>query len=126
MTNSSPQKEAAVAFLHLVSRGEIADAYNRFVASYMKHHNMFTRAGVSELKKGMEENHTTFPEKQLEVQHVIEENDLVVVHSKMKLSKDMEEMALVQIFRFQNDKIVEMWDIGQGAPKEIINTDGMF
>jgi predicted SnoaL-like aldol condensation-catalyzing enzyme len=33
---------------------------------------------------------------------------------------------LVRIFRFEGDRIVELWDVGQQAPKNSPNDNGVF
>jgi predicted SnoaL-like aldol condensation-catalyzing enzyme len=35
-------------------------------------------------------------------------------------------MAVMHIFRFEGDKIAELWDFGQEAPKDMPNENGMF
>jgi predicted SnoaL-like aldol condensation-catalyzing enzyme len=75
---------------------------------------------------GMEENEKRFPGKLLEIRHQLEEGDLVATHSRLRLSPDRPEMAVVHIVRFVNDKIVEMWDVGQEIPQDSPNENGLF
>ena len=35
-------------------------------------------------------------------------------------------IAVVHIFRFEGDRIAELWDVGQPVPAENPNADGMF
>jgi predicted SnoaL-like aldol condensation-catalyzing enzyme len=35
-------------------------------------------------------------------------------------------IAAVHLFRFQGDRIVEMWDCGQPVPADSLNKNGMF
>ena len=44
--------------------------------------------------------------------NIIQEGEKIVVLSHMKPSPDNVGFALVHMFLFNNDKIVEMWDIG--------------
>ena len=39
---------------------------------------------------------------------------------------DMPELALVHIFRFEGHRVAELWDIGQAAPDNSPNENGMF
>ncbi len=73
----------------------------------------------------MKESAITMPNKVLEVQRAVQEGDLVAVHSKVTINPDMQ-MALVHIFRFSKDRIVELWDIEQQVPKDSPNEFGMF
>src|SRR6266571_5459493 len=65
------------------------------------------------LKAGMAEAAGKFPDTTLEVQHVLETDDLVAVHSRVQHALDTPAIAVVHIFRFEGDRIAELWDIGQ-------------
>ena len=104
-------KQAAVEFLQLVVAGHIDEGYKRFVDMNGKHHNVFFPAGFGALKKAMAENHVELPNKQFTPINVIADGDFVAVHSHLVLQKSDQEMAVVHIFRFHGDKIVEMWDV---------------
>lgn len=73
----------------------------------------------------MKENEKQFPNKVYEIKHVLGDGEYIVVHGLIKLSEDMQ-VAVVHILRFEKGKIIEMWDIGQQIPKDIVNEDGMF
>ena len=34
--------------------------------------------------------------------------------------------AIIHIFRFQDNQIVEMWDVGQAVPEDSPNENGVF
>ena len=55
-----------------------------------------------------------------------EDENLVAVHSHLKQSPADIGFAVVHILKFKDDKIVELWDLGQPIPKETINENGMF
>jgi len=50
----------------------------------------------------------------------------VAVHSRAQLNVSAPEIALIHIFRFENNKIAELWDFGQAVPSDIVNENGMF
>lgn len=58
----------------------------------------------------MQNNHGAFPDKQFTIDMMIEENDLVMTYSLMKFTPDHAGLRVVHICRFENDKIVELWD----------------
>ena len=120
------RKQAAVEFLQLVVAGEIEKAYQKYVDFGGKHHNPYFPAGFPALQKAMMENHVQFPNKQLKVKHVLGDNDLVIVHSHLILNTSETGMIVAHLFRFQGDKIVEMWDMGQQIPADSPNKDGAF
>jgi predicted SnoaL-like aldol condensation-catalyzing enzyme len=133
------RKQAAVQFFQLVVAGRIDEAYQKHVDMQGKHHNPFFPAGFPALQKAMIENHGQFPNKRLIVKlvparrsaafrhaGVLGDGDLVAVHSHLVLRAGEEGMTVVHLFRFQGDRIVEMWDCGQPLPTDSPNKDGAF
>lgn len=123
---TSDHKQAALQFLEMTITGKIDEAYQKYVAPDGKHHNPYFPAGFPALREGMKESHVKFPLKQLTVQHVLADGDLVAVHSHIVLSAGGADMAVMHLFRFQDEKIVELWDLGQPVPPDSPNQDGMF
>jgi predicted SnoaL-like aldol condensation-catalyzing enzyme len=120
------RKHAAVQFLQMVVAGDIEEAYRKYVDMKGKHHNFFFPAGFPALQKAMIENHDQFPNKQLLVKNFLEDGDLVAVHSRLILDEAENDMAVFHLFRFKDNRIVEMWDIGNTIPEDSPNTDGAF
>ena len=120
------RKDIATTFLRMASSGEVREAFERHVSPQFRHHNPYFRGDAKTLAKGMEENAKQNPDKALDVEHALEDGDLVAVHSRVRLKPAAQEMALVHIFRFVGDRIVELWDIGQPVPADSPNENGMF
>jgi len=125
-SQTEARRQAAKQFLELVVAGEIDEAYQRHVDLSGKHHNPFFAEGFPALKKAMIENHVQFPNKQLLVKNVLNDGYLVAVHSQIVLRPGEPGVATVHLFRFDGDKIVEMWDVGQPVPRDCPNHDGAF
>ena len=119
-------KENAVSFLEMAARGNVSEAYSKFVGFDFRHHNAFFEGTAQALQAGMEENAGQNPTKVFEIKRVIAEGDLVVTHSHVRQKPGDLGAAVVHIFRFENGKIVELWDLGQPIPAESINKNGMF
>ena len=64
--------------------------------------------------------------KVLDVKCALEDGDLVAVHSHVRLRATEPGFAAVHIFRFEDDRIIEMWDVVQAVPEESPNANGMF
>ncbi|UGQ29768.1 nuclear transport factor 2 family protein [Acinetobacter calcoaceticus] len=121
------QKQIAVRFLELAAAGEVDEAYSNYTALNFKHHNPYYAGDATSLKEGMRESAAETPNKFFEVQHVIEDGDLVAVHSKIEMQMNgLTTLAVVHICRFENGKIAEFWDIGQIQPDPLVNENGMF
>lgn len=112
--------------MKLVAANKVAEAYEKYVAPGFRHHNAYYPGDAASLQKGMQESAERFPNKRFDIQRAVEEGDVVMVHSRMLLQPGMPEAALVHIFRFENDRIAELWDICQMEPDDIVNTLGMF
>lgn len=124
--DTEARKQAAVQFLQLVEKGEIERAYQQYVDMRGKHHNPYFPAGFPALKQAMIENQVQFPNKQITVKNVIGDGDLAMVHSHIVPALGAKGVAAVHIFRFEGDRIVELWDCGQPVPDDSPNQDGMF
>lgn len=124
--NENSNKELAVQFLRLISSGKVDEAYDRFVSPTGKHHSPHFAAGFDALKAAMKENYSQFPEKKADIKHVVGDDDMVAVHSHVVLTPGDPGFAIVHLFRFENGKIVELWDFTQHAPADSPNIDGLF
>jgi predicted SnoaL-like aldol condensation-catalyzing enzyme len=129
MTNKTSlqiQKERALDFLNMVVAGNIDEAYNTYINMHGKHHNLYYSAEFTSLKRGMKENHAQFPNKRLMVNNVLGDGNMVAIHSHIVMTEGEPGISVVHIFRFENGRIVEMWDIGQPIPIKSPNRIGAF
>jgi predicted SnoaL-like aldol condensation-catalyzing enzyme len=120
------KKEIAEDFLGLASKGKSRQAFELYVNDNFKHHNAYFKGDRQTLMVAMEENASKNPNKTFEIQRTLEDGDLVAVHSRVQLSQGDIELAVIHIFKFEQDKIVELWDFGQPVPVDIVNENGMF
>ena len=123
---SVSRKDIAVAFLWSAASGKVLEAYQNYIAPGFKHHNPYFRGDADSLMKGMEEAAVKNPNKVLEVQRALEDGDFVAVHSRVQQKPGDVGAAVVHIFRFEGDRIVELWDMGQLVPENSPNQNGMF
>jgi predicted SnoaL-like aldol condensation-catalyzing enzyme len=124
--NGHSLKDAAIEFLTLVASGNVSEAYERHIAAGFRHHNPYFHGDAASLKEGMQANATRNPNKVLEVQRALQDGDQVAVFSRVRQHPDDRGGAVVHIFRFQENRIAELWDIGQPVPDNSINENGMF
>ncbi|RIX50213.1 nuclear transport factor 2 family protein [Paenibacillus nanensis] len=119
-------KENAVSFLQMVASGEVREAYRKYMAPDLVHHNAFFPGDAVSLMLAMEENAAKNPHKIVDVKQAIEEGEKVVVHSHVKQNEADLGAAVIHIFRFQDGLIVELWDVGQPIPENSPNKNGAF
>ncbi|KAF2517025.1 nuclear transport factor 2 family protein [Flavobacterium foetidum] len=120
------RKEIARNFLKLAASGHSHEAFRLHVSPKFKHHNSHFKGDAETLMLAMEESARTNPNKIFKIHHILEDGNLVAVHSHLKQSPTDIGFAVVHILKFKDDKIVELWDLGQPIPKDIINENGMF
>ncbi|HYX29709.1 MAG TPA: nuclear transport factor 2 family protein, partial [Pyrinomonadaceae bacterium] len=84
------------------------------------------RGDAESLKAGMADAHKQFPNTKIDVQRAIDDGDLVAVHSRVQHAPDKQPIAVVHIFRFEGEKITELWDVGMEVPKNSPNEHGAF
>lgn len=119
-------KDIAIAFLHMAASGQAVAAFEKYASPDFKHHNAYFKGDAISLRDAMQENAALNPGKIFEVQRALQDGDLVAVHSRVSFSDKPLTIAVVHIFRFSENKIVELWDIGQPAPETMPNENGMF
>ncbi len=119
-------KEKAVSFLQLVASGKVREAYQRYISPDFRHHNPYFRGDAESLMVAMEENADQNPNKIFEVKQSIQEGNTVAVYSHVRQNPNDLGGAVVHIFRFDENLIVEMWDVGQPIPEDSPNENGIF
>lgn len=120
------RKDIATEFLRLAASGHIDEAYDKYVHPDFFHHNPYFPGDRESLKQGMADSHKEMPNKEYRTVRAMEDGELVAVHGRIKLTPEMPEFALVHIFRFEGDKIIEEWEAGQEVPGDMPNGNGMF
>lgn len=121
------QKDKAISFLKMAGSGDVKAAYEKFIAPNFIHHNQYFKGDRQSLLTAMEEAHKASPNKAIEVKRAVEEGDTVMTHSLVtRQDSTQPDIAVVHIFRFEKDQIVEFWDLGQAIDKNSPNEKGMF
>ncbi len=121
----SPQKTAAETFL-ILACSDVERAYAELVAPNFRHHNVWFPGNADALKQGMADNLRQNPQKKLAIKQSIEEGDRVAVLSHVTFGADDRGYALMHLFRFENGKIAELWDVAQEIPQDSPNANGAF
>jgi len=68
-----------------------------------------------------------FPEASVEIRRIVAEDDIVVTHSLIRFSAEDERGTVAaDLFRVEDGKIVEHWDVLQPFPEQSANDHPMF
>lgn len=119
-------RDIATDFLQMCARGDVREAYDRHVSADFVHHNAWFPGDRESLLRAMEESAVAEPNKSFQVKQVVDGGDRVAVLSHLVRAGAGVEYAVVHIARFEDGKIVELWDLGQEIPEDSPNALGMF
>src|SRR5207249_4023196 len=67
-----------------------------------------------------------FPNSKSEIKRVFADGDYVILHVHAVREPGTRGSAIVDIFKLENGKIVEHWDVVQPIPEKAANSNGMF
>ena len=124
--STNDYKQIATDFLMHASKGNSKEAFSKYVSKNFKHHNTYFKGDGESLMIAMEDNAMKNPNKVFDIKRSLQDGDLVATHSYVRQKPGDPGAAVVHIFRFENDKIAELWDLGQAVPLETVNENGMF
>jgi len=120
-------KQAVRAFWARAFRdGKPEDAAAEHIGRTYIQHNPLVPDGVEGFVKFVSGFLAQFPQAADEEKQLIAEGDRVVRFSHFKPSPDDRGMAAVDIFRLEDGKVVEHWDVLQPVPEESANGNTMF
>ena len=66
------------------------------------------------------------PKLNLEIRRIVAEDDIVVAHSLLTVGDGGTGTVVVDIFRLEDQRIVEHWDVMQPFPESSANDHPMF
>ena len=67
-----------------------------------------------------------FPNNRSEIKRIFADGDYVIVHVHAVREPGTRGSAIVDIFKLENGKVVEHWDVIQPIPEKAANDNGMF
>jgi predicted SnoaL-like aldol condensation-catalyzing enzyme len=102
------------------------EAVAKYMGSYYRQHNPQAADGAEPFISFVKYFTQTFPDLHLDIKRLIAEDDLVVTHSHMTRYADDRGMAVMDMFRLEDGKIVEHWDVVQDIPESAANNNTMF
>ena len=89
-------------------------------------HNPNAADGPEGLKAFLGFLREKFPQSKSEIKRVFAEGDYVILHVHAVREPGTRGRAIIDIFRLENGKIVEHWDVAQDIPEKAANANGMF
>jgi predicted SnoaL-like aldol condensation-catalyzing enzyme len=119
-------KKNVVAFYEKAINQKDFDAASKYLGPRYIQHNPTAPDGAEGLKGFVGFLKSKFPNSKSEIKRVFAEGDYVILHVHAVREPGTRGRAIVDIFRLENGKIVEHWDVAQDIPEKPANGNGMF
>jgi predicted SnoaL-like aldol condensation-catalyzing enzyme len=126
MADSNENKKTVLAFYNLAfDDRQPVEAVAEYVGTTYTQHNPQAQDGPVGFIQYVSGFFGQFPDATLEIRRVVAEGDLVVTHSLLKGAPYDRGTAVVDIFRLEDGKVVEHWDVHQPVPEVSANDNLM-
>ena len=103
-----------------------AEAASKYLGRVYRQHNPGAGDGPDAFVAFVTGSVKSYPSLRFDLKRIIAEGDLVTTHSHMTLDPTDHGSAVMDIFRVENGKIVEHWDVSQQIPAQSANNNTMF
>jgi predicted SnoaL-like aldol condensation-catalyzing enzyme len=128
---ASPQeleanKQTVRAFEDAALNQKDFEAASKYLGSRYTQHNPAAADGPEGLKAYIAFLKEKFPNNHSEIKHIFAEGDYVIVHDHAVREPGTRGNAIVNIYKLENGKVVEHWDVIQPIPEKAANANGMF
>ena len=100
-------------------------AAKHFGSRYIQH-NPNAPDGIEGFKAFIAVRKEKAPNARSEIKRIFAEGDYVILHVHGVREPGERGVAIIDIFRLENGKIVEHWDVAQPIPEKPANENGMF
>jgi predicted SnoaL-like aldol condensation-catalyzing enzyme len=119
-------KKTVAAFEDAALNQKDFDSASKYLGPRYTQHNPNVPDGPEGLKGFLAFLKDKFPNNRSETKHVFADGDFVIVHDHAVREPGTSGSAIVNIYRLENGKIVEHWDVIQPIPEKSANDNGMF
>ncbi|MCC6778446.1 MAG: nuclear transport factor 2 family protein [Hyphomicrobiales bacterium] len=99
---------------------------SKYLGSRYTQHNPVAADGPEGLKGFIGFLKEKFPSNRSEIKRIFADGDYVIVHVHAVREPGTRGNAIIDIFRLEDGKVVEHWDVVQPIPEKAANNNGMF
>lgn len=116
-----------VGFLETAfNRHDVPGAIDQYFGPAYIQHNPNVADGRDAALRGLSRLVANNPQLTISIKRTIAQGDLVAAHFHQVRQPGERGKAIVDIFRLENGRIVEHWDVIEEVPEAPVNPNGMF
>jgi predicted SnoaL-like aldol condensation-catalyzing enzyme len=119
-------KKTVTAFYDAAINHKDFEAAAKFLGPRYVQHNPRAADGPDGLKAFLGVLREKFPDYHSEIKRVFADGDYVILHVHNVPTPGARGAAIVDIFKLEDGKIVEHWDVRQDIPEQSANSNTMF
>jgi predicted SnoaL-like aldol condensation-catalyzing enzyme len=119
-------KSMVLAFYEKIVNQRDFKGASCYIGSYYKQHRADVEDGLDGLRDFMERSKRSSPDLHADIKRVLADGDFVVLHSHVTRVSGDRGSKHVDIFRLEDGRIVEHWDIDQPIAETSVNSNGAF
>ena len=119
-------KKAVLEFYDKALNQKDFDAAVKYFGPRYIQHNPNAPDGIDGFKAFIAQRKEKLPNAKSEIKRAFAEGDYVILHVHGVREPGERGVAIIDIFRLENGKIVEHWDVVQPIPEKTANSNGMF
>ncbi len=125
-TTQEENKKAVVDFYDKAINQKDFAAASKYLGPRYIQHNQHAADGAEGLKSFLLLLKEKYPNSYSEIKKVFADGDYVILHVHAVREPGTRGMAIVDIFRLENGKVVEHWDVHEDIIDKPANPNGMF
>jgi predicted SnoaL-like aldol condensation-catalyzing enzyme len=120
------KRQTVVAFYEAGLNRKDFDAARQYFGPYYRQHNPNAADGIEGFQTFVAFMRDNSPHSRSEIKSSFVDTDFVILHVHKITTPGERGVAIVDIFRLEDGKIVEHWDVSQTIPEHTVSGNAMF
>jgi len=120
------KKQTVIDFYETALNQKNFEKAKQYMGNQYIQHNPLAKDGIEGFGEYINYLKDTFPYSHNAIKRVLVDGDYVILHVHSVTTPQTKGQAIIDIFRLEDMKIVEHWDVIQAIPETAANTNGMF
>lgn len=124
LRQANTNKKLVAEFYQQLFGDKDVSAIDKYIGNVYIQHNPALPDGPEALKEGATQWFKGAPKEKIDIQHLAADGNLVFIHLRSKMGEKVN--SVIDIFKVENGKITEHWDVIQEVPAKSANPHPMF